>query len=76
GKDWIFGGRVMAEGVSPTTREWAGTPILLNDNGDIDLYYTCVTPGAAIAKVRGRIVTSDKGVELKDFTDVKILFQA
>ncbi|EGH26256.1 levansucrase, partial [Pseudomonas amygdali pv. mori str. 301020] len=58
GKDWIFGGRVMAEGVSPTTREWAGTPVLLNDKGDIGLYYTCVTPGAAIAKVRGRIVTS------------------
>ncbi|KPY60615.1 Levansucrase [Pseudomonas amygdali pv. sesami] len=76
GKDWIFGGRVMAEGVSPTTREWAGTPVLLNDKGDIDLYYTCVTPGAAIAKVRGRIVTSDKGVELKDFTEVKTLFEA
>ncbi|WP_122241693.1 glycoside hydrolase family 68 protein, partial [Pseudomonas syringae group genomosp. 3] len=76
GKDWIFGGRVMAEGVSPTTREWAGTPILLNDKGDIDLYYTCVTPGAAIAKVRGRIVTSDQGVELKDFTQVKKLFEA
>ncbi|EGH49520.1 levansucrase, partial [Pseudomonas syringae pv. pisi str. 1704B] len=43
---------------SPTTREWAGTPVLLNDKGDIDLYYTCVTPGATIAKVRGRIVTS------------------
>ncbi|EGH26836.1 levansucrase, partial [Pseudomonas amygdali pv. mori str. 301020] len=28
------------------------------------------------AKVRGRIVTSDKGVELKDFTEVKTLFEA
>lgn len=76
GKDWIFGGRVMAEGVSPTTREWAGTPILLNDKGDIDLYYTCVTPGAAIAKVRGKIVTSDEGVSLEDFLHVKSLFSA
>ena len=67
GKDWIFGGRVMAEGVSPTTREWAGTPILLNNNGDIDLYYTCVTPGATIAKVRGQVVTSDTGVTLQGF---------
>lgn len=76
GKDWIFGGRVMEEGVSPTTREWAGTPILLNDDGDIDLYYTCVTPGATIAKVRGKIVTSDSGVSLEGFTKVKSLFSA
>lgn len=76
GKDWIFGGRVMAEGVSPTTREWAGTPILLNDKGDIDLYYTCVTPGATIAKVRGKIVTSDEGVSLEGFQHVKSLFSA
>ena len=27
GKDWVFGGRVMAEGVSPTVREWAGSPV-------------------------------------------------
>lgn len=66
----------MAEGVSPTTREWAGTPILLNNNGDIDLYYTCVTPGATIAKVRGQVVTSDTGVELQGFTQVKSLFDA
>ncbi|WJV53440.1 glycoside hydrolase family 68 protein [Prodigiosinella aquatilis] len=76
GKDWIFGGRVMAEGVSPTTREWAGTPILLNDDGDIDLYYTCVTPGATIAKVRGKISTSDNSVELVEFNEVKPLFSA
>lgn len=76
GKDWIFGGRMMAEGVSPTAREWAGTPILLNSEGDIDLYYTCVTPGSTIAKVRGRIVTSDEGVQLLDFNEVKRLFEA
>ncbi|WDU65606.1 glycoside hydrolase family 68 protein [Pseudomonas poae] len=76
GKDWIFGGRVMAEGVSPTTREWAGTPILLNNNGDIDLYYTCVTPGATIAKVTGQVVTSDTGVTLQGFDQVKSLFDA
>ncbi|MCP1462481.1 levansucrase [Pseudomonas sp. S3E17] len=76
GKDWIFGGRVMAEGVSPTTREWAGTPILLNNNGDIDLYYTCVTPGATIAKVRGQVITSDTGVTLQGFDQVKSLFDA
>lgn len=75
-KDWIFGGRVMAEGVSPTTREWAGTPILLNDKGDIDLYYTCVTPGATIAKVRGKIKTSSKGVDMVGFKHVKELFSA
>lgn len=76
GKDWIFGGRVMAEGVSPTTREWAGTPILLNDDGEIDLYYTCVTPGATIAKVRGKVVTNDDGVSLEGFNEVKSLFSA
>ncbi|MEX5542033.1 glycoside hydrolase family 68 protein [Pseudomonas poae] len=76
GKDWIFGGRVMAEGVSPTTREWAGTPILLNNNGDIDLYYTCVTPGATIAKVKGQIVTSEDGVQLINFNTVTSLFSA
>ncbi|ESK38742.1 levansucrase [Acinetobacter nectaris CIP 110549] len=76
GKSWIFGGRVMKEGVSPTSREWAGTPILLNDQGDIDLYYTCVTPGATISKVRGRLVTSDEGVSVAGFTTVKSLFSA
>lgn len=76
GKSWIYGGRVMKEGVSPTSREWAGTPILLNDQGDIDLYYTCVTPGATIAKVRGRIVTTDKGVSVEGFNTVKSLFPA
>lgn len=76
GKDWIFGGRVMEEGVSPTTREWAGTPILLNEQGEIDLYYTCVTPGATIAKVRGQIVTSRHRVKMKGFKTVKPLFEA
>ncbi|CAK9885545.1 MAG: Levansucrase [Candidatus Erwinia impunctatus] len=76
GKNWIFGGRVMAEGVSPTSREWAGTPILLNNEGDIDLYYTCVTPGATIAKVRGKIITSEAGVVLSGFDLVKSLFSA
>ncbi|MBF7978211.1 MULTISPECIES: glycoside hydrolase family 68 protein [Rahnella] len=76
GKNWKFGGRVMKEGVSPTTREWAGSPILLNNQGEIDLYYTAVTPGATIVKVRGRITTSNKGVSLSDFTNVKALFEA
>ncbi|MGE9550914.1 glycoside hydrolase family 68 protein [Erwinia amylovora] len=76
GKDWIFGGRVMAEGVSPTSREWAGTPVLLNNKGEIDLYYTCVTPGATIAKVKGKIVTDSTGVKLKGFDSVQLLFSA
>lgn len=76
GKSWVFGGRVMKEGVSPTSREWAGTPILLNDKGDVDLYYTCVTPSATIAKVRGRLVTSDTGVTVEGFSTVKSLFSA
>ena len=76
GKDWIFGGRVMAEGVSPTEREWAGTPILLNEDGDIDLYYTCVTPGATISKVKGKVLTSEEGVSLTGFNEVKSLFSA
>ena len=75
-KSWVFGGRVMAEGVSPTSREWAGTPILLNENGDIDLYYTCVTPGATIAKVRGKISADSKGVSLNGFSSVEELFSA
>lgn len=75
-KNWIFGGRVMAEGVSPTTREWAGTPILMNSDGDIELYYTCVTPGATIAKVKGKISTSDAGVRLFGFDHVIPLFSA
>ncbi|MFE8048237.1 glycoside hydrolase family 68 protein [Brenneria goodwinii] len=76
GKDWIMGGRVMADGVSPTTREWAGTPILLNDSGEIDLYYTAVTPGATIVKVRGRVVTTENAVEMVGFNKVKSLFEA
>ena len=75
-KSWTYGGRVMAEGVSPTTREWAGTPILLNDSGDVDLYYTCVEPGATIAKVTGKIKTSSLGVTMEGFDEVKPLFQA
>lgn len=75
-KNWIFGGRVMAEGVSPTTREWAGTPILINDKGDIELYYTCVTPGAFIAKVKGKISTNFNGVFLSEFKKVDLLFSA
>lgn len=75
-KNWTLGGRVMSEGVSPTTREWAGTPILLNDEGEIELYYTCVTPGATIAKVKGKITTTESGVELSDFNKVTELFSA
>lgn len=76
GKDWKLGGRVMAEGVSPTVREWAGTPILLNEQGEVDLYYTAVTPGATIVKVRGRVVTTEHGVSLVGFEKVKPLFEA
>lgn len=76
GKSWIFGGRLMKEGVSPTTREWAGTPILLDDAGNIDFYYTCVTPGATIAKVNGYISTDDNGVYLSGFDTVQELFSA
>ena len=81
GKSWKYGGRVMKEGVSPTTREWAGTPILIDNQGTIDLYYTCVTPGATIAKVRGQIQTfgNVKGkqeVEMVNFNNVKPLFSA
>lgn len=73
-KTWTLGGRVMKEGVSPTTREWAGTPILLNEEGDIELYYTCVTPGATIAKVKGKVSVTDDEVKLSDFNDVTELF--
>ena len=76
GKDWKYGGRVMAEGVSPTTREWAGTPILLNDQGDIDLYYTCIEPNATLAKVSGKIHTNNDGVWLSGFEEVKPLLEA
>ncbi|AKA22708.1 glycoside hydrolase family 68 protein [Pseudomonas chlororaphis] len=76
GKDWELGGRVMAEGVSPTVREWAGTPVLLNERGEVDLYYTAVTPGATIVKVRGRVVTTEHGVSLVGFEKVKPLFEA
>lgn len=75
-KDWVYGGRVMADGVSPTTREWAGSPILLNDQGDVDLYYTAVTPGATIVKVRGRVVTTEHGVDMVGFKKVSSLFEA
>lgn len=76
GENWEYGGRVMREGISPTSREWAGTPILLNKNGEIDLYYTCVNPNATIAKVRGQVVTSDAGVLLQGFEKVIPLFTA
>ena len=76
GKDWVFGGRVMAEGVSPTVREWAGSPVLVNNKGEVDLYYTAVTPGATIVKVRGRVKTNNKGVEVAEFISVKPLFEA
>ncbi len=75
-KNWTFGGRVMAEGVSPTTREWAGTPILLNEQGDVELYYTCVTPGATIVKVKGKIAADGNGVTLSGFNEVIELFSA
>jgi len=73
-QNWTLGGRVMGEGVSPTSREWAGTPILLNEQGDIELYYSCVTPGATISKVKGCISTTEEGVQLTDFNDVIELF--
>ncbi|CAM3993463.1 Levansucrase [Vibrio aerogenes CECT 7868] len=76
GQSWIYGGRVMAEGVSPTAREWAGTPVLINEEGDIELYYTCVSPGAAIAKVRGCITETSDGIKLSDFHSVTKLFSA
>lgn len=75
-KDWTFGGRMMAEGVSPTTREWAGSPILLNEKGDIAFYYTAVTPGSTVSKVRGRVVTTSTGVEMVGFNKVFSLFDA
>lgn len=76
GKSWEYGGRVMKEGVSPTTREWAGTPILLDKKGNVDLYYTCVTPGATICKVKGKLTTDENGVNVSGFTKVKDLFEA
>ena len=77
GKSWIYGGRVMAEGVSPTKAEWAGTPILTDNKGNIDLYYTCVdSKNATIAKVKGKIVTTTSQVTLQGFTQVKQLFGA
>lgn len=75
-KNWIYGGRVMPDGVSPTTREWAGTPVLLNEQGDIELYYTCVTPGATIVKVKGKIAADGNGVTLSGFREVIELFSA
>lgn len=75
-KNWIFGGRVMSEGVSPTIREWAGTPILLNSDGDIELYYTSVKPGAVIAKVKGKISTTDQGVKISGCDKVLSLISA
>ena len=66
----------MAEGVSPTKAEWADTPILTADKGNIDLYYTCVDVNSAtIAKVKGKIVTSENDVKLEGFTQVNKLFE-
>lgn len=76
GKSWKYGGRVMKPGVSPTKVEWAGTPILRNNKGDIDLYYTCYGNDVSLAKVSGKITTSDQGVELKDFNKVNELLKA
>ncbi len=73
-KNWILGGRVMADGVSPTEREWAGTPILLNEKGDVELYFTCVEPGVTISKVKGRVVTTKDKVKLVGFDEVTSLF--
>ena len=75
-KDWTYGGRVMKEGVSPTSREWAGSAILTSRKGDVDLYYTTVTPGAHVSKVSGKIKTSDAGVVLSGFDNVSELFEA
>lgn len=75
-KDWTYGGRVMEEGVSPTSREWAGSTILMDRKGNIDLYYTTVTPGAHVAKVSGKIKTTESGVTLSGFVDVADLFEA
>lgn len=75
-KDWIYGGRVMEEGVSPTSREWAGTPILLDNQGNVCLYYTAVTPGATVVKVNGKLVADEEGVRVEGFTHVKKLFEA
>lgn len=76
GQSWEFGGRVMQEGVSPTSREWAGTPILMNDKGEIELYYSCVTPGACMAKICGRVVTTNSDVRMVGFDEVSQLFSA
>lgn len=76
GKSWVFGGNVMKDGVSPTTREWAGNAILMDRSGNIDLYYTCVTPGATIAKVSGKVETTADSVVMKDFNEVQELFSA
>lgn len=74
GKNWQLGGSVIPKNISPTIREWAGSAILLNESGEIDLYYTSVMPGATIAKVRGRIITSATDVRMVGFNHVISLF--
>lgn len=76
GQTWEFGGRVMQEGVSPTSREWAGTPILMNDKGEIELYYSCVIPGACMAKICGRVVTTNSDIRMVGFDEVIQLISA
>lgn len=74
-KTWVFGGRVMQEGVSPTMREWSGSAIY-KDDSTIELYYTCVVPDATLCKVLGKCTTSDNGVKLEGFESVSELFSA
>ena len=71
-KSWVYGGRVTKDGVNGGTdkREWAGTPILVDDKGNVDLYYTVPTgntvtiknENAFIKKSKGKLYTNDNGV--------------
>lgn len=76
GKSWSYGGLVMKPGASPTEREWSGTPVLLDNKGNVDLYYTAVTPGATICKTKGKLVADENGVSVIGFDKVKSLFDA
>lgn len=76
GENYKYGGRVMKEGVSPTSREWSGSAILLNEQGELELYYTCVVPDARICKVAGKIITSDERVTLSGFDNVEVVLKA
>lgn len=73
-RSYKYGGRVMAEGVSPTSREWSGSAIL--NNNQVELYYTAVVPDATICRVIGEISTSETGVELTGFNEVEKLLKA